>query len=111
MISPVARAVAGIPLTAAVAPPPDRDPTAAERAQLAGRYNRAVPMVLIDSAGALLMQFPRVAPIPMLMSADGTRLVMSRSDGVRRTFVIVREPDGAVRYLFDDGEQAYVRQR
>jgi len=111
VISPVVRAVAGIPLTAAVAPPPDRDPTAAERAQLAGRYNRAVPMVLIDSAGALLMQFPRVAPIPMLMSADGTRLVMSRSDGVRRAFVIVREPDGAVRYLFDDGEQAYVRQR
>lgn len=94
----VALRAAGITPAKPAALPPERDATAAERAQIVGTYKMGATTVsIIEQDGALrFQQGPSTAPVKLV---GDERLVIAPPVGEKVTLLLVRGPGGRVEYL------------
>lgn len=88
----------------------DRDPTAAERAQLVGRYSGGAggaSFTIAETPGGLehrILSFR----YPVRLTADGSRIVINRPGTDDIVYLILRDEKGAVRFLHSNG-RAFAR--
>jgi len=106
-------------IVAGIAPPPprptytaEREPTAAERAQLAGTYGVGPSTFEVAEAnGALELRMGRTGlTYPVRLTSAGDRIVIPRPRAGDLVYLILRDPDGQVRFLYSGG-RAFAKQR
>jgi len=100
----IARAVAGIALGPLPTDPPaasGREPTPAERAELAGTYQSGQRTFTIEESNGRLVR--RAATTVPIVMTGRDRFVLTAPSGEVTEFQVVRDAAGRVHYLFNGG--------